>query len=157
MRAFGASWDSTLKTVSFVTTAVLLTVAALPLRGLAWPVRALAVAMPLAALPFVVRGYEIRDGALWVRRLFWHTRIDLAGLRSARIDPTALCASVRTCGNGGLFSFTGRYWSRQLGAFRAYATGLRRTVVLAFDDRRVVVTPDDPEAFVLALTAFCDR
>ena len=155
MRAFGAPWDAALSVVSVVATAIFLLVAALPLPGALWPVRVLVLAAPLAALPFVVRGYEVRDGALWIRRLFWQTRVDLSGLRSACADPAVLRGSIRLCGNGGLYSFTGWYWNRRLGVFHAYATGVRRVVVLTLDDRRVVVTPDDPEAFVQALLPLC--
>ncbi len=55
---------------------------------------------------------------------------------------------LRTCGNGGMFSFTGWYWSRPLGHFRAFVTDLNRTVVLRFADRTLVVSPEHPEEFV---------
>ena len=155
MILYKAPWDRTLKVVSCATTVTLLAVAAMPLPGLAWPVRVLALASLVGTLPFAVRGYEIRDGALLIRRLFWNTRIELAGLQSVQHDPTVLCHSLRTCGNGGLYSFTGWYWNRKIGIYHAYATDLKRAVVLTFARRRVVVTPDRPEDFVRALSVFC--
>ena len=152
---FKAPWGTTLQIVSLLTTIVLLAVAAVPSSGPIWPVRILSLALLVGALPFVVRGYEIRGDALLIRRLFWNTRVELAGLQSAQHDPTVLCHSVRTCGNGGLFSFTGWYWNRKIGAYHAYATDLRRAVVLTFVHRRVVVSPDRPEDFVRALSVFC--
>jgi len=59
--------------------------------------------------------------------------------------------SLRTCGNGGFFSFTGFYWSKSLKSFRAYVTDLNRTVVLRYDRRTVVVSPESPDDFARLL------
>jgi len=56
--------------------------------------------------------------------------------------------SIRTFGNGGLFSFTGFYRNRLLGAYRAFVTDPRQAVVLRFPKRNVVVSPGAPEEFV---------
>jgi hypothetical protein len=101
----------------------------------------------LACLPFMVRGYVITDKAILIRRLFWTTRLDRGDLISAESVPKAMGKSLRTCGNGGGFSFTGWYWSKSLGCFRAFVTDLNRTVVLRFATRTVVVSPEDPEEF----------
>lgn len=57
-------------------------------------------------------------------------------------------ASLRTFGNGGGFSFTGRYWNKRLGSYRAFVTNPARSVVLRWQDRTVVVSPASPEEFV---------
>jgi hypothetical protein len=72
-------------------------------------------------------------------------------LREASVDAEAMRRSLRICGNGGLFSFSGWYRSKRLGVFRAYVTDLNRTVVLTFPRRKIVLSPDQPEAFVEAL------
>lgn len=105
----------------------------------------------LACLPFMIRGYGITEDAILIRRLFWTTRLDRAGLVSAEVVPKAMKGSLRTCGNGGGFSFTGWYWSRSLGCYRAFVTDLNRTVVLRFQNRTVVVSPGEPENFVTEL------
>jgi hypothetical protein len=102
----------------------------------------------LGCLPFMIRGYVITNEAILIRRLFWTTRLGRAGLKSAESVPKAMNKSLRTCGNGGAFSFTGWYWSKPLGFYRAFVTDLNRTVVLRFRDRTVVVSPDHPEEFV---------
>ncbi len=71
--------------------------------------------------------------------------------------PTAMAGSLRIAGNGGLFSFTGWFWSRRLGRYRAFVTDPARSVVLKFSDRTVVVSPDVPEEFVAALRAGSGR
>ena len=105
----------------------------------------------LCCLPFIIRGYVITADTILIRRLFWTTQLARAGLKSAEVMPKAMNKSLRTCGNGGGFSFTGWYWSKPLGFYRAFVTDLNRTVVLRFENRTVVVSPGDPENFVKEL------
>ncbi len=111
-------------------------------KWLALPV----LALPLLSLPFLVRGYRIDGRSLVVERLLHTNRVDLRGLRSVDYRPKAFAGVIRTFGNGGLFSFTGRYWSRELGHFRAFAMDTGPALMLHWDDRRVLLTPADPQA-----------
>jgi hypothetical protein len=106
----------------------------------------------LGCLLFMIREYAITEDAILIRRLFWTTRLERAGLKSAEVTPKAMGKSLRTCGNGGAFSFTGWYWNKKLGHYRAFVTDLNRTVVLRFEKGTVVVSPDEPEDFVDELT-----
>ena len=104
--------------------------------------------LPVGCLPFVIRSYAITADAILIRRLFWTTRIERAGLQSAEAVPNAMRGSLRTCGNGGGYSITGWYWSKRLGFYRAYVTDLKGTVILRFVRRTVVISPSEPEEFV---------
>jgi hypothetical protein len=104
----------------------------------------------VAAL-FVIRGYVLEGGELRVRRLLWDTRVPLATLRSAYVDPEAMKASLRLFGNGGLFSISGLFRNRALGNYRAWATDPALAVVLRLDGRTVVVTPESPAVFLAEL------
>ena len=97
---------------------------------------------------FTVRGYEVDGRTLTVRRLLWGTEVDLEGLRSVAHDPVALRWSLRLFGNGGLFAITGWFRNRKLGLFRAFVSAPRHAVVLRFEDRTLVISPEDPERFV---------
>ena len=97
---------------------------------------------------FTIRGYTLTPDALLVHRLFWNTHIPLQDLQSAQVDSHAMDGSIRTFGNGGLFSFSGRYRNKTLGSYRAFVTDMNNTVVLKFPERTVVVSPESPEAFV---------
>ncbi len=108
----------------------------------------LPAAIVCGAALFVIRGYTVTSEAILVHRLFWTTRLPLADLQSAKFEPDAIRWSIRTFGNGGLFSFTGYYWNKTLGAYRAFVTDPRRTVVLRFPKRTVVISPAAPERFV---------
>jgi hypothetical protein len=118
-------------------------------------VRLLVVGVPLLILAlaalWTVRGYELGGGSLSIQRGFWRTRVSLAGLLSASTDAQALRSSLRLFGNGGLFSFSGLFWNRRLGRFRIFATDPARAVVLRFEHRTIVVTPDRPGDFVAAV------
>jgi hypothetical protein len=105
----------------------------------------------LACLPFMIRSYAITKDSILIRRLFWTTRLGRVGLKSAEVMPKAMSKSLRTCGNSGGFSFTGWYWSKSLGFYRAFVTDLNRTVVLRFDKGTVAVSPGAPEDFVMEL------
>jgi hypothetical protein len=98
---------------------------------------------------FTVRGYTLTTDAILVQRLFWTTELPRADLASAQFVPHAMRRSIRTCGNGGFFSFSGFYWNKAMGAYRAFATDLRKTVVLRYRSRRpVVLSPATPEDFI---------
>ncbi len=99
-------------------------------------------------LLFTVRGYVIKGNTLGIKRLLWETEFDLSSLVSVCRDPKAMTGSIRTMGNGGLFSFSGRYRSRKLGPFRAFVTDFRNCVVLKLAEQVIVVSPDNPEMFV---------
>ena len=102
----------------------------------------------LATVPFAIRGYTITPSSILVHRLFWDTELPRIGLESASAEPDAMRGSLRTFGNGGAFSFSGCYWSKRLGSYRAVVTDPRRTVVLRYARRRVVLSPELPGSFV---------
>ena len=158
MKTYQAPWGGSLVVMSAILTLVCAVIpfatsfwvsgaAGAPALLLGW----LPLVVLAGCLPFVIRGYEITEDAILIRRLGWTTRLERADLRSAQFVPKAMRRSLRTCGNGGGFSFTGWYWSRSLGHYRAWVTDLNRTVVLRFHQRTVVVSPDSPEDFVAVL------
>jgi hypothetical protein len=149
-RTYQAPWDRTLMMLSIGVTVLCLIVAIVRpflLDGkltwhATWPLLIL-----VSAAPFAILGYTVDDEEIGIRRLFWTTKIKRDGLQSAEMIPKAMSGSLRTCGNGGLFSFTGWYWSKKLRSYRAYVTHREKTVVLRFAKRTLVVSPDDPQRF----------
>ncbi|MCL1921533.1 MAG: PH domain-containing protein [Kiritimatiellaeota bacterium] len=152
---YKAPWGKALKVtsvaVSLLSAVVMATVCLLVPPGWAKGVSVMLVLLTIVPCAlFTVRGYTLTANELLIQRLLWETRIPLQGLRSAEVVPEVMTKGVviRTCGNGGLFSFTGLYWSKPLGHFRAFVTDLSNPVVLRFDRRTVVISPSAPEAFV---------
>jgi len=159
MKTYMAPWSITLIVLSALATLLCLVIT----LGIPWlpalrhhgEVEIIARWLPLALMIgcglFTVRGYAITPDAILVHRLLWATRLPRAGLQSAEFVPNAMCKSIRTCGNGGFFSFTGFYWSKTLKSYRSYVTDPRRTVILRYENRTVVVSPGTPEDFVREL------
>lgn len=108
----------------------------------------------LVALPFMVRGYVLNEREVVVRRLGWNTVLSLDGVQSIGGDAQAMRGSIRLFGNGGLLSFTGEFWNRKLGRFRALATDPDRAVVLRYPKRTIVITPHDPQQFIVRARTF---
>lgn len=156
---FEAPWSTSLKflTAIGVTVLAIASGAIAVLLPLPAGVRLLIAAALLSILPgcgfFAVRGYVIEPDSLRVLRPCWTTSISLRHLVDAEAQRLPKGFMVRLCGNGGLFAFTGWFWSRALGSFRLFGTDLSRTVILRFDRSIVVVTPDRPVEFVQQLAA----
>lgn len=151
MKHYQAPWSTLLIVVSSVTS-VLMVGITLATAFYARGVTAWAAFLPLAILvstiPFTIRGYTVTPYAILIHRLFWTTRLPLSGLESAKFEPEAMRRSIRTCGNGGLFSFTGFYYNKALGSYRAFVMDQHQTVVLHYPKRTVVLSPSPPEEFV---------
>lgn len=148
---FRAPWGRTLQIASTFTTVLLLGITYLMTGGVFSSQATLAdllpLLIPLAALPFIIRGYVITKDGILIRRLGWNTVLRFEDITSVEPAPLALGSSLRTWGNGGLYSFTGYYWNDHLGHFRAYVTDLNRTVVVHMKKRSAVLSPDQPELF----------
>jgi hypothetical protein len=156
---FGAPWSISLILVTLFASAVLIGVASIPLftgpAGNIFWILIMSV-MPLSILftcmLFIIKGFVLKKDTLIVKRMFWNTEISLSGLESATADPKAMKGSIRTCGNGGLFCFAGRFWNRRLGHYRAFVTNPKLSVVLRFKDEVIVVTPSQPDEFISFLS-----
>jgi hypothetical protein len=153
---FGAPWSAKLRASSLISMLVL---AVIKISGLfswshgGWPVRLLLIALPLlialGAARFMVRGYVLTNREIIVRRLGWDTRLPLDGLASVTGNNEAMTRSIRIFGYSGILSFTGEFWNRDLGRYRALATDPSRAVVLKYPTRRIVITPHDPQKFIV--------
>lgn len=153
---FKAPWSRALRGISWGG-GILLCVGSVA-AFLAWlrvgePTILIAVALPLLILLgcalCMIKGYVLTDQAIVVKRLGWVTRLPLEGLTSVAGDNEAMERSIRLFGNGGLLSFTGYFWNRKLGRYRAFATDPSRSVVLSYPKRKIVITPDDPQRFIV--------
>ncbi len=154
-RIYRAPWSRLLAVSSIVATVVCVGVGfGIPIlagfSALHWAIP-LFFALPPACALFAVRGYRISETEILVLRPGWVTRLPRAGLASASVEPHAMKSSLRLWGNGGFFSFTGLFWNKRLGRFRAFVTDGRRSVVLRYAGRTVVLSPGEPEEFVREL------
>jgi hypothetical protein len=153
---FGAPWSKTLRRVSTMTCIVLIAMSLVALA--AWrttganAILACVIVPPLVLLTsalFMVKGYVLTDEHIIVKRLGWETRLPLDGLASVEGDQEAMLRSLRLFGVGGLLSYSGIFWNRKTGRYRAFATDPSRSVVLRYAKRKVVLTPHDPQRFIV--------
>jgi len=107
----------------------------------------------LGALGFGIFGYHIEDKQLKILRLGWSKDIDLSEINTVEIKPYAMTGSVRTFGIGGLFGYVGYFRNSILKGYKAYVTHRDKTVVITTEEEQVVISPDDPEAFVASIEA----
>ncbi len=146
---FYAPWSTKLKLTTGAFAAVLV-IAAVAAGG--WG-SAVIVGILIVAAAFAIRGYSVMDGKLLIHHLGWANKFDLSKLSKAEVSPGATMGSARTMGIGGLLGFVGYFHNQILGSYKAYATNELNTVVLVFGNETIVVTPDDPQAFVEAVKA----
>jgi PH (Pleckstrin Homology) domain-containing protein len=151
---FRAPWSASLRTMTVTSMGVM----ALVVMGAIVARPPLLAAVLLIALPLIivastvagrVRGYTLTEDAITVHRGSWDTRLPLTGLRSVTGDVDAMRGSIRVLGNGGVFAFTGRFWNSKLGWYRAFATDPGRAVVLRYANRTIVISPHDPQHFIM--------
>jgi hypothetical protein len=102
----------------------------------------------LATAVLGIRGYSLTDEELHIRHMGWSQHWSLRDLRDVKIRPGVLTGSIRTLGIGGFFGYIGRFRSQLLGNYQAYVTDSSRAVVLRFQDDTLVISPNDPAAFV---------
>jgi hypothetical protein len=162
MNRFKAPWGKSLWIMSAIGTVIFLAASLFFLRtiltfrvhtGYFW-LSVFPLFLVAGAALFTVRGYSVSGDSISIERLFWSTRLPVAGLQSVRFEPDALRGSIRTFGNGGFFSITGYYWNKRLGSYRAFVTDPKRIVVLRFPKQAVILSPDSPEDFVRLLSPF---
>ncbi len=125
-------------------------------EGALYPVAATAVILLLIyCLAFAYRpaGYKITADALIICRLIANVHIERAAIQSiAIIDKKQLNTCVRTFGVGGLFGYYGSFANFKIGGMTWYATRRDKAVLITIaNNKKIVVTPDDPEAFINAL------
>lgn len=157
-RFFAAPWGGVLWVITALTNALLLGVmifiGAQPNRGAERPwVLTLIGLMLLVGPLFRVSGYRVSPGLLEVWRPWWSNRVRLSGAVSGERLSGRSLGGMRLFGNGGFWSFTGWYWSSRLGRYRCFLNDPRRAVVVRTGAGCVVVSPDDPEAFLQELAA----
>jgi hypothetical protein len=158
LTTFNAPWGTPLKVTTGLSGLILAGIAAIgifsgPHNSPLWILGM--IAMPLSMLfiaaLFTIRGYVLTSKELVILRPGWNSKLGLSGLQSAKVDVEAMSQSIRSFGNGGMFCIAGAFYNDRLGSYRAYATDAKRSVVLRFSDRTIVVTPDKPDDFVAGI------
>jgi hypothetical protein len=139
-------------TYVLITLGVLLA-AAVRLSPLAGVVGGILALTGLACFLLAPVAYELSDGqlrvVLRVGRLRYGPVVKCMTPQEVASLPN-LMWGLRLFGNGGVFAGVGIFWSPALGVYRAWVTSARRAdlVVLNTLKTRVLITPQDPAAFI---------
>lgn len=99
------------------------------------------------------RAVLMDDLYLTIDRVTRPVRISLSDIRWVERVPD-MKYTVRTFGNGGVFGYTGQYYKKGIGSMTWYCTQRNNYVLLQLTgDKKIVVTPDDPDALIHDLMA----
>jgi hypothetical protein len=90
-------------------------------------------------------------GTLLVQMRRRHERLPVEGASSRLLTPAEIAHVEGLATAGGMVAGSGGFDSRLLGEFDLYASDLSHAVLLDLGESRLVVTPDDPAAFLAAL------
>ncbi len=94
--------------------------------------------------------YSITKTQIIVHRLVGNIHIDKTEINCTElIGKEKLRWSFRIFGVSGLFGYFGRFTNTKLGRMTWYATRRDHAVLINTHNDKIVITPDDPEKFVL--------
>ena len=97
--------------------------------------------------------YDITNEQLVIHRTIKDVIIKRRDIK--RVEPVnkdQMKWTIRTFGIGGLFGYFGLFVNSKLGDMTWYATRRDKTILIeTIDDKKLIVTPDEPEAFIKQL------
>lgn len=95
------------------------------------------------------RKYQITTNAIKIHRLLKNYNIPKSAIISVTlISKDDLKHTFRTFGNGGLFGYYGKFSNNTLGDMLWFATNRNNAVLITTTDKKIVITPNEPEKFV---------
>ncbi|RZJ27812.1 MAG: hypothetical protein EOO48_11100 [Flavobacterium sp.] len=109
-------------------------------------------AIYFGAFAFSPRKYSIADGWLTIHRIIGKRKIPLSAIVSIEVLGGGLPISLRTFGVHGLFGYFGTFYNVSKGSMNWYITRCDHAILIRTSSgRKIVVSPDDKEAFLQAL------
>ena len=166
MTQFSAPWSRFLKVISAVISIVICVAFwfAAPTTTVneTVPFQTFLILFPVAMLGsaaiFIIRRYEVTDGHIEIVRIIGRTKYAIDNIETIAFEPKATALSIRTMGNGGLYSISGFFRNKELGAYRAYVTNSANTVVIRRKKGSpIVISPGEPTDFVDAVNDQINR
>jgi hypothetical protein len=91
---------------------------------------------------------ELSDDELRIRMRYRSELLAIAGARARRLTAAEIAHLERLATLGGITASHGGYDSHLLGEIELYASDLANAVLVETDERRLIVTPDDPGEFL---------
>jgi hypothetical protein len=94
--------------------------------------------------------FDLEGDQLKVQMKRQHQFVALAGSTLRRLEAAELAHLTNLATAAGITAGTGGFESHMLGEFDLYATNLANAVFIQHEETATIVTPDDPEAFMIA-------
>ncbi|MBU3675624.1 MAG: hypothetical protein FGM54_00345 [Chitinophagaceae bacterium] len=159
---FPASLDKTSKIVSYslIGFAAAMTLTMYSTLDEHW----LLLILPNAILPVLILfmwlyspyAYSVTQDSVLVHRKMGNFTIPVKDIKTVNtLDKKAMGWAIRLMGNGGLFGYTGWYTSSPQGRMRWFVRQQKNYVVIIMNnERKYVLSPNEPQALVDAITPF---
>lgn len=96
---------------------------------------------------------ELADDEMRIRMRYRSELLSIAGARGRRLTGPEILHLERLATLGGITASHGGYESHLLGEIELYASDLANAVLVETEERRLIVTPDDPEVFLRNILA----
>lgn len=93
---------------------------------------------------------ELEGDRLTIQMRGRRERFTIAGAAARRLSSEETAHLERLATSGGVTAGSGGFESHRLGELDLYASDLANAVLIELPERRLVVTPDDPESFLAA-------
>jgi hypothetical protein len=113
----------------------------------------LLVGICLFCVLFRPLNYVLTGDNLVIHRLFNDITIKRQDILTVReISNKDMGLTVRTFGVGGLFGYFGRFYNSKIGRLTMYGTRRNNTVLIETDNKKIILTPDNPIELVRQLS-----
>jgi hypothetical protein len=163
---FSATMDGQAKTITFVVLVIVLIpiISIISLYGkehdpwlLLGPV-VVVIALIVAAL-YRPKAYKLGLEGLDILRPIGELNFPLHRFRSvSSITSKELGFGIRTFGSGGFLGYFGKFYYKNYGHINLYVCDREKMLLIILDDeRKIIVSPDDPEAFMSAFHELMKR
>lgn len=106
------------------------------------------------AFAFHPTAYNVTPDVLIICRPICNVRIKRTAIKSiVVVDKKEIRSSIRTFGVGGVFGYYGSFANYTFGSMTWYATRRDKAVLITTtNNKKIVVTPNEPAAFIAALS-----
>lgn len=96
--------------------------------------------------------YKIENNNIIICRLLGNKTISKEEIKTVRIpQPKELDWAIRTFGNGGIFGYTGRYYTKPIGSMIWFCSRRNNHIIIERKNKiPVVISPDEHKAFLKA-------
>jgi hypothetical protein len=102
---------------------------------------------------FKTKALAIDNDSIIIERMPNNVVINFSDIKSVKKEEEMTFA-IRTFGNGGVFGYTGMFYKKGIGSMRWYATQRKNYILIEkINGRKVVITPDEPDAFISDIAA----